>query len=119
MTGFFGYYVTLLICATVIYLAWRAESYFRTVDERQWDLAKRHQQLLEDQAHTARPAADLARGEIQLPNDLDALASQESEAWAIDETRQAMKEKFLELHTGDSADTWQRVRRAWGIGELP
>lgn len=110
--------IALLVCATVIYVAWRVEVVYRMVDDRQWALADRHQQLMERQA-VSETDADLKRGEIKLPNDLDALAAQESEAWAIDETRQAMKEKFLELHNGDSDDTWQRVRRAWGIGELP
>lgn len=118
--------IALIVCVTVLCLAWRAETYLRlklheenVLDDRQFQIAKRRQELLEQHAFTEKQAADLRRGEIQLPNDLDALAAQESEAWAIDETRQAMKEKFLELHNGDSDDTWQRVRRAWGIGEMP
>lgn len=59
------------------------------------------------------------RNQIQIPDDLEALAMNESESWARDDMRSVMKERFLELHNGDSDATWQRVRRAMGIGELP
>lgn len=56
---------------------------------------------------------------LQIPDDLEAVALAESEPWAQDDLRAVIKEKFLELHTGDSGETWQRVRRAVGVGELP
>jgi hypothetical protein len=59
---------------------------------------------------------------IELPDDLEAVALQESEPWARDNERQIMRERFQELQvqTGQSdAETWQAVRRAVGVGELP
>jgi hypothetical protein len=56
---------------------------------------------------------------IVIPDDLEALALRESEAWARDDVRAVIKEKFRELDSGEAAVTWQRVRRAMGIGEMP
>lgn len=74
-----------------------------------------------DDANAIRRATNAKpnRAQVELPDDLNAVALQESELWAQDSMRQVMIEKFLEFHTGDSAETWQKVRRAVGVGELP
>lgn len=49
---------------------------------------------------------------IEIPDDLMALASSENEKWAQDQTIDAIRERFATLQD------WQKVRRAFGIGEL-
>lgn len=64
--------------------------------------------------------SELSRpGDIVLPDDLEAHCAQWEDQWARDDERQHVRTKFAELFTGDAAETWQKVRRAVGIGELP
>lgn len=58
-------------------------------------------------------------GDIQLPDDLEAHVMTWGDEWARDDERTNIRAKFLELANGDNEQTWQRVRRAVGIGELP
>lgn len=54
-----------------------------------------------------------APNRVEVPDDLNALAMLESEEWAQEDARQLMREKFTQLKD------WQKVRVAFGIGELP
>ncbi len=59
---------------------------------------------------------------VQLPDDLVAVANLESERWARDNEQALMREKFVELQTTfgkPESETWQGVRRAWGVAEMP
>ena len=47
---------------------------------------------------------------VEVPEDLIALASQERELWAQEETLRAMRERY------DALGDWNRVRAAFGIG---
>lgn len=67
----------------------------------------------------ATASATPALNDVQLPDDLDAYVNSWNDKWAREDERSAVRSKFLELHTGDTEETWQRVRRAVGIGELP
>lgn len=58
-------------------------------------------------------------GDVVVPEDLEAHCAQWEDAWARDDERATVRAKFVELYSGDAAETWQRVRRAVGIGELP
>lgn len=69
--------------------------------------------------HPEAPARELTRSDIQLPDDLEAYAASWNDRWAQDDTRQTLRQLFLDHHTGDTEATWQRVRRAVGVGELP
>ncbi len=72
-------------------------------------------------------AAEVASGrvdptvplQITLPDDLEAYANEWRDQFAREDTRSMLKQKFLELHTGNAEDTWQAVRRSVGIGEMP
>lgn len=57
--------------------------------------------------------------DIKLPDDLEAYVMSWGDEFARDDERGAIRARYLELHTGDPAETWQRVRRATGIGEMP
>lgn len=74
-------------------------------------------------AYIQRPGKPLppkpSSRDIQLPDDLEAHVMTWGDEWARDDERGSIRAKYLELHTGDDTDTWQRVRRAVGIGELP
>ncbi len=105
------------------YAAWRADLWASVRERRlvrQLDDAK---ELVTAKADAETKAALKGRtvSNIVLPDDLEAVAMQESEGWARDNERQLMRERFLELAPtakGES-DAWQKVRRAVGIGELP
>jgi len=58
-------------------------------------------------------------GDVVIPDDLEAHCGQWEDGWAREDERSAVRSKFVELYDGDAAGTWQRVRRAVGIGELP
>lgn len=47
---------------------------------------------------------------VEVPEDLVALASQERELWAQEETLRAMRERY------DALGDWNKVRSAFGIG---
>jgi hypothetical protein len=51
--------------------------------------------------------------EVEVPDDLVALAAQQSEAWAVEDMLKAMRERYVELRD------WNRVRAAFNIGEMP
>lgn len=65
------------------------------------------------------PATKPTRAQVELPDDLIAYAQQESESWAKDDMKLSLVEKFIELFNGNVSETWQKVRRSVGIGELP
>ena len=47
---------------------------------------------------------------VEVPDDLVALASQERELWAQEETLRAMRERY------DALGDWNKVRSAFGVG---
>ena len=49
---------------------------------------------------------------VEIPDDLVAVAMQEREAWAQEETLRAIRERYDELKD------WNRVRSAVGIGRI-
>lgn len=59
------------------------------------------------------------RGDIQLPDDLEAYLNSWADQFARDDERDAIRHRYLELHTGDADATWQKVRRSFGLGEIP
>ena len=64
--------------------------------------------------------AALARpGDVVVPEDLEAHCAQWEDSWARDDERAVIRAKFTELYTGDASATWQLVRRAVGVGEMP
>lgn len=48
-----------------------------------------------------------------IPDDLAALAFNETEAWAKEEVLRAIREKYEEYHD------WQKVRVAFGVARMP
>jgi hypothetical protein len=58
-------------------------------------------------------ASDLARDDVEVPEDLLAFAGQLQDPWAIDDTVKVIRERYLDLRD------WNRVRSAMGIGSLP
>jgi len=58
--------------------------------------------------------------DVEVPQDIAALAMRESEEWAQEEVLKAAKERFLKVKdtTMPDAQRWNLVRRALGIGEL-
>ncbi len=58
--------------------------------------------------------------DVEVPQDIAALAMRESEEWAQEEVIKAAKERFLKVKdtTMPDAQRWNLVRRALGIGEL-
>lgn len=59
-----------------------------------------------------RPVAPGDGELIEVPADLIAVAMQESEAWAQEETLKAMRERYETLRD------WNRVRAAFGVGRI-
>jgi hypothetical protein len=57
--------------------------------------------------------------EIILPDDLEAYLGTWGDEWARKDERAHIRSLFAEFNAGDDATTWQRVRRAVSIGELP
>ena len=57
--------------------------------------------------------------EIVIPDDLEAHVNSWSDEFARDDERAAIRHRYLEFHTGDADVTWQKVRRSFGLGELP
>jgi len=49
---------------------------------------------------------------VEVPNDLQAVAMQEQAAWAQEEVLRAIRERYEELKD------WNKVRSAFGIGQL-
>lgn len=50
---------------------------------------------------------------VQIPDDLAALAVNETEAWAKEEVLRAIREKYEEYHD------WSKVRVAFGVAQRP
>lgn len=59
----------------------------------------------------ASEAAD-AIEDVDIPEDLVALAMTQSEGWAQEDTLKAMRERYAELQD------WQKVRFAFGVGRV-
>lgn len=55
---------------------------------------------------------ELARKDIDVPDDLVALAMQENASWAQEEVLRVIRERYEEL------SDWNRVRAAMGIGRI-
>lgn len=70
-------------------------------------------------ATLAVPKPAQKRADIVLPDDLEAHVNSWGDEFARGDEREAMRAKYLELHTGNAAETWQRVRTAFGIGQMP
>jgi hypothetical protein len=49
---------------------------------------------------------------VEIPNDLVAVAMQERESWAQEETLRAIRERFEDLRD------WNKVRAAVGVGRI-
>jgi hypothetical protein len=81
-------------------------------------LGLRQTPQLQDTASRAAQR-DVVKRTPPIPNDLEALALRESEPWAQDDVRAVIREKYRELEGPLPAETWQAVRRAMGIGEMP
>ncbi len=66
------------------------------------------------------PPAAIAEQDVEVPQDIVALAMRESEEWAQEEVLKAAKERFLKVKdaTMPDAQRWNLVRRALGIGEF-
>lgn len=66
------------------------------------------------------PPALPTEQDVEVPQDIMALAMRESEEWAQEEVLKAAKERFLKVKdaTMPDAQRWNLVRRALGIGEL-
>jgi hypothetical protein len=61
----------------------------------------------------ARPeAVSLPTPPVEIPDDLVAIAMQEREAWAQEETLRAIRERYEDLRD------WNRVRAAVGVGRI-
>ncbi len=58
---------------------------------------------------TMAPVADPI---VEIPNDLVAVAMQERESWAQEETLRAIRERFEDLRD------WNKVRAAVGVGRI-
>lgn len=118
-----GLFASLAWSAIAGYAAWRAD-----LRVSQW-IASREtigiaghvsaERIAELQWPQGEPRTLPKRGDIQLPDDLDAYVNQWNDQYARDDERNAIRERFLELHTGDSEQTWQKVRTAVGIGQMP
>lgn len=63
-------------------------------------------------APKAPEAAPTIPPSVEVPEDLVAIAMQEREAWAQEETLRAIRERYEELKD------WNRVRAAVGIGRI-
>lgn len=91
-------------------------------EDQSLEIAKIHAQAALDVArlqHPERAASAQRPSEIVLPDDLDAHVMGWTDEWARDDERESIRRKYLEFHTGDPDETWQKVRRAIGIGEMP
>lgn len=66
------------------------------------------------------PPATTTEQDVEVPQDIVALAMRESEEWAQEEVLKAAKERFLKVKdaTMPEAQRWNLVRKALGIGEL-
>lgn len=66
------------------------------------------------------PPAIPTEQDVEVPQDIMALAMRESEEWAQEEVIKAAKERFLKVKDATMPDgqRWNLVRRALGIGEL-
>jgi hypothetical protein len=60
----------------------------------------------------APEAAPLPTPIVEIPDDLVAVAMQEREAWAQEETLRAIRERFEDLQD------WNKVRAAVGVGRI-
>ena len=67
-----------------------------------------------DRFAPVRPAAVVPSVEpsVEIPDDLVALAMQERESWAQEETLRAIRERYEDLKD------WNKVRSAVGIGRI-
>lgn len=120
-----GLAASVVWSAVVGYATWRADLRVATRERRlALDAAHRRDRMEATDAETKKAAA-LRRtaSSVTLPDDLEAVALQESEEWARDNERQLMRERFVELHQLSPAesddDIWQKVRRGVGIAEMP
>lgn len=97
----------------LVYLVWRAD-----LRAQQWIAAKYRIPVDVPVTSATRPAL----ATIVLPDDLVAVANQESEGWAREEAQQIMRTKFVEyteLTKGSADEVWQMVRSAVGVASMP
>lgn len=66
-----------------------------------------------------RSVAHQEKKDIILPDDLEAYVMQWQDQWAQRDERANIRNQYLEMHNGSPEQTWQRVRRAVGVGEMP
>lgn len=99
--------VSLVVCFTVLLLAYRAESFIDRlvqIKERAFDAQK--------STEASGPGA-VGSSKLVIPDDLEALAMTESETWAQEDVRGIIRERYAQLKD------WNKVRIAVGIGEMP
>lgn len=113
MTGY-GLLASLAWAGVAGALLWRGERVLRQLLALKAQVAS-----LVTPDSLALPATKPTRAQVELPDDLVAYAMLESESWAKDDAKLALVEKFIELFNGNAPETWQKVRRSVGIGELP
>ncbi len=68
--------------------------------------------VLERFAPVRSSPGDVVAPLVEIPEDLIAVAMQERESWALEETLRAIRERYDELKD------WNRVRSAVGIGRI-
>lgn len=64
------------------------------------------------QATTQRAQREALKPSVVIPDDLEAVIAEESAQFARDELRAAIKDRYAEF------GSWNKVRRAVGIGEM-
>lgn len=128
-----GLFAAFAWAGVVAYAAWRAD-----LRVSQWIAAREKiealrsvstERVAELGADSAKAVAalqfpalsrrDPGTSDIELPDDIEAHILTWDDDWARDDERLNIRKKYLEFHTGNADETWQKVRRAVGIGEMP
>lgn len=80
----------------------------------------RGERLVRDWWTHRYPPVQLTEQDVEVPQDIVALAMRESEEWAQEQVLQTAKERYLKVQDASMPDAqkWNLVRRALGIGDL-
>ena len=80
----------------------------------------RGERLVRDWWAHRYPPVQLTEQDVEVPQDIVALAMRESEEWAQEQVLQTAKERYLKVQDASMPDAqkWNLVRRALGIGDL-
>lgn len=103
----FGLLAALAWSVVLGYATWHGRGAFR-----EWLASRERIALLTATPAQKEQAKAIGLSEIAIPDDLEAVAQQESEPWAIDDVRGTIREKYQLLKD------WNLVRRAVGVGEI-